>query len=225
MKLRTTLAAAPAVALLALATCADPPIPTVADPAGLGAEASALPSSSAPGAASTLADQGECRILSTHGTWYTIGPKEGRPDPDSASTFAAAEGDGPRGGTNVFWPDGCPGGNLNLQIEYARGLNGTLDPGRFDFLLWRARYEQRWFMTYSPFVEQAASYEIGLELVHYDRGVKIVHASRIVNASWAATQKCWFYRHGTIRGLSPRDSEVCKVPFAVRPWLIIEEAD
>ena len=234
MKLRTTLAAGPAVALLALATCADPPTPTAAHPAGLGAEASALPPGPG-GASSPLASQGECRIISTFGdstNTHLIGPKDVRPDPDSASTVAVAEG----GSENdyspvVFWFEGvgCPTGKLNLEIDSARGLGKTKDPDSLDFRLWdltdywfHYRGErQRWFMTYSPVIEDFAGYEVGLELVQYQPDARVVFASRTDTAIWAlATQKCWLhlipfdFRYNLrVYPGKPWHSEACRVPF------------
>ncbi len=107
MNLRTILAAAPAAALLALAACAEPPTPTAADPAGLGAGGSALPSS--PGGELAVANQSECWIMNRFDSLYFIGPKDDRPQPDSATTVAVAEGnaDGlelPRyGGRHSIW--------------------------------------------------------------------------------------------------------------------------
>ena len=230
MKLRTILAAGPAVALLALVTCADPPTPTAAHPAGLGAEASTLPPGPG-GASSPLASQVECRIISTFGdstNTHLIGPKIGRPDPDSDSTFAVAEG----GRENdyspvVFWFEGCPKGRLKLEIDSARGLGGTPDPDSLDFRLWASRVDQRWFMTYSPFIEELTGYEVWLSLVQYDDDLRHEFASRVDTAIWAAaTQKCWLYRipqskdphvFNTMAG-SPGDSEVCMVPFRLKPW-------
>ena len=188
-------AAALAAALLALATCADPPIPTAADPAGLGAEGpSALPSAQAGRGA--LAYQSECRIVSTFGNMHLIGEKVGRPDPDSASTVAVAEGGTDDTAPNLFWHEECPAGELKLEIQYTRGLGEVedLDPG--DFRLWGGtddKGRRRWLMTYSPFVETWAGYEVGLELVGYYDDVRHVHASRVDTAIWEASQECWVY--------------------------------
>ena len=226
MKLRTTLAAAPAVALLALATCADPPTPTAAHPAGLGAEALTLPSGPG-GASSPLASQGECRIVSTFGKMYFIGPKKDRPDPDSASTVAVAEGDASTDDPNpvVFWHEGCPSEQLELEIDSARGLGDTKDPDSLDFRLWdltdywfHYRGErQRWIMTYYPRVKFGSGYKVWLSLVQYDDDLRQVHASRTDTATTATNQKCWLglipLRPDAAYPGMPWHSEACRVPF------------
>lgn len=218
MNVRTTLAAALAAALLALATCAEPPIPTAADPAELGAEGSGE---------LAMANLSGCRIESTFGNQHFIGWKDDRPHPDSATTVAVAEGIGPDDGPNVFWAEGrCPTGKLKLEFQDVRGLSGTEDPEPGDFRLWdltdyyfhydEDEYGQRWFMTYSPVVGFLDRYEVRLDLVEYVNGYRYVHASRTDWAAWGPTQDCWLYLSPPepqyFYPAMPWHSEACKVP-------------
>ena len=65
MRLRTTLAAVQAAALLALVTCAEPPAPTAADPIGLGA--GTPPGAAAPLAQAYVEGWPNCKIMTNEG--------------------------------------------------------------------------------------------------------------------------------------------------------------
>ena len=240
MNLRTILAAAPAAALLALATCAEPPTQTAADPAGLGAEGSAVPSG--PGGELAMANQSECWILSTFGNQHLIGWKAGRPPPDSvptpdsASTVAVAEGAGLHQAPNVFWAAGnCPAGKLYLEIDSVRGDAVTPDPEPGDFRLWAGTdYINHgddggpyWLMTYSPVVGENHSYFVYLALVQYHDGVRRGVAWREDWAGWGhKEQDCWVY-YRRVLSFGPyelRDSEACKIPLKLHSILDVVES-
>ena len=243
MRLRTTLAAAQAAAVLALVTCAEPPTPTATDPIGLGADgSSALPS--AGGEQAAAASQDECRIVSAYGTYHLIGNKQGRPHPDSVATVAVAEGGGAVTAPNVFWAgEGCPAGPLHLELDTVLGDAGTPNPEPGDFRLWSGTgytnhgdggEGQYWLMTYSPIVREGYGYLVDLELVHYSDGERYVLASREDWAGWAdKDQDCWVYRNlepwDPLRGFSQwrrplLDSEACKLPLTLREFIIKEES-
>ena len=233
MKLQTTLAAAPAVALLALVACAETPIPTAADPAEPGAEGSALPSGLGGGLA--MASQSECQIMSV-GPVNLIGPKEGRPDSilSPRPTVAVAEIDiGTSAVPNVFWAQGtCPAATLHLEIDSVLGPGDSVpEPGGGDFRMWKGTGYQGddenpyWLMTYSSFVkDERESHRVWLALVRYYDGVRHVLSSRTDQAvaSREVEQSCWVWVRvctGPLCNVGPSllDSEDCKVPLTLDP--------
>ena len=176
MKLRTTLAAAPAVALLALATCADPSVPTAADPAGLGAETPPGPAS--PVSQAYVAEWPDCKIVSSQpGTPETLIGRRGRalgPPPRPVpfeGTVNVVEGldyvtDVPQ---MLFYPEPpyCPtwqfhGVDLSIRLDsigmstwewwFSPGSTGgrNVTPPFPPYLLWPSdTAHNRWFLTFN----------------------------------------------------------------------------
>ncbi len=136
MKLRTTLAAPPAAALLALATCAEPPIPTAAGPADLGVDAPVLPSAGS-GMRAIAEEWPLCRIATTEtdqggnpGPWVLEGRRgvakgpPPRPDPFNG-TSTVLEGRRDNQPQMIFWTaDYCPTREeYGVELEIKIGLN------------------------------------------------------------------------------------------------------
>ena len=157
MKLRTTLAAAPAAALLALATCAEPPIPTAAGPADLGVDAPVLPSAGS-GMRAIAEEWPLCRIATTEtdqsgnpGPWV-LGGRRGvakgpppRPDPFNG-TSTVLEGMHDNQPQMIFWTaDYCP-----TREDYGVELEIRLDS------IWMSPWHSNWYhvwpMTLPPYL-------------------------------------------------------------------------